>query len=344
MKPSSASTSSARLAMTLLEMLVALTVFIILLLVSFRLIEQASSAWRFASSKVEQFRETRGGLGLIDANLRKATLDEYLGYEFDSSGYPTKWGRRSELRFISGPSAALIGSSGSSPTHAVFFTAPLGVTTNSDYQNLSGLLNICGYFIEWSNKDADRPDILPASQEYRFRLMQFLQPAEEMTLYADTATTSPQFTFKPTPGWQKTALQKSQTAVRSIADNVIAMIVEPITSTDPNADELTSDFSYDSAASSTDLAKNPRNRLPPAIRITLYTIDEPSAKRLEQSSTMPDIYGSLFTETSKLRPTGGDPGDFSRFEDTLNARHLRYNRKEIVVELVPRPWSKTDNL
>ena len=231
-----------------------------------------------------------------------------------------------------------------SPTHALFFAAPLGVTTDTSYKGLTGLLNTCGYYIEWSNKDADRPAILPPSQDYRFRLMQFLQPAEEMTLYADTATESPQFTFKPAANWQQKALKDSPNAIRPVADNVVAMIVEPVKSAEPNAPSLTTDFVYDSASTSTDPAANQRNRLPPAVRIILYTIDEVSAKKLARSTSMPDLYGTLFTDPSKLRPNAGDPGDLSRFEENLNANKLRFNRKEIAVELIPRPWSTTKNL
>jgi uncharacterized protein (TIGR02599 family) len=331
---------------TLMEILVSIMVLCILLVLCFRLIDRTSNAWLKVKSATDQFREARVAFEALSSRLTGATLNQYRGYEFAmrpspsdparNIRVPVTQGRRSELRFLSGPAQDLVG--GNCPTHAVFFTAPTGFSNDPRYNRLSSLLNVWGFYIEWSNVDPDRPSILPASNDYRFRLMQFVQPAEDVELYAETTTVFPQLAYRPAPDWQRKALAKSPTSARPLAENVVALILLPATSTADTAGTLAPRFTYDSQDSLADTAKNPRNRLPPVMRVLVYSIDEVSARRLGKESAMPDLYSGLFTDAAALYTN-----DLARFEERLTERQLNFQRHEMAVEMLPQPWSTSKN-
>ena len=248
----------------------------------------------------------------------------------------------------------------SSPTDAIFFTAPLGIVSNTQlYGHLPSLLNVCGYYIQWSNVDLERPSPpLPAGNgPYRFRLMQFVQPAESMSIYSQTIPLSasntngnyPAYSFVTGTSWQNTALQNFPSGVRSLANNIVALLLLPSPSTTDSTGTLAPGFLYNTevaTAGATSAASTSVNRTPPAMRIVMYAIDEKSALRLTQSPTMPNLYVStsgtpLFTNSALLYPnaTTGDIGDLARFEQTLTANKLTFRRFDAAVELPRQPWN-----
>jgi len=389
-KHSRQSPMNAVSAFTMVEMLVATAVLVVLLVLSAQIIDRTSRVWTDASSKMEQFREARIGFDALIEHLNKATLAQYYGYTYKTvastlvqSGtmqVPFYFGRRSELRFICGPGAMEAQTSTTSPcpTDSVFFTAPLGITSSGSYARLSGLLNLCGYFVQWSNVDPELPSILyghtvngttlsGSTGNYRFRLMQFVQPAENMTLYSQTAGSyvkaDPTYAFVNTPAWPLTAMGNSPASVRPVANNVVALLLLPALSTTDTSGSLvamtgTYGWTYDSmlngnkASIEDPTTINPAtssfNRLPPVIRVVLYTIDEISAKKLQNSSTVPNIYQyqstQLFQNPTILYPTMSgtivtDVGDLARFESVLVQNKLTFRRFEAAVQLPPQPWS-----
>lgn len=343
-------------AFTLIELLVAMVVLAILAVLSFQVIRLTNGVWTSTNSKVSQFREARVAFEALTLRLGGATLAPYLAYRYETpapappgAAKPTQYGRHSELRFLSGRAAQVVGGS-NHPTHAVFFTAPLGYTNaGSAYARLPGLLNVCGYYVEWSNVDPDTPAIIAAARPggtYRFRLMQFLQPAENMALYGQTAQGyDTGYAPASVPGWQNAALQATPQAARPLCDNVVALILLPCRSLQDTTTTLAPNFLYDSESTNpADAALDQQNRLPLAVRVILYSIDEASARKLGASATMPDLYtsdGALFTDPARLYPDPGtgDIGDVGRFEAVLTARRLTYLRHETVVQLAPQPWN-----
>ena len=144
-------------------MLVAIAVLSIILLLATALITRTSSVWVYSSSKMAENRESRVGFNSLVQRLSSATVDQYYGYTYTNANLgtanaavyiPSSYVRRSELRFISGQSSVMNTTVTSSPTDAVFFTAPLGIVSNTAlYGHLPSLLNVCGYYIQWSNQD-----------------------------------------------------------------------------------------------------------------------------------------------------------------------------------------------
>jgi len=327
---------------TLIELLVAIAVMSLLLVLVFQFSGQALRIWGSVNSKVEQFSDAQSGLDSLVLKLSSATLNQYFGYEYQKVGtvwMPVNPGRRSELRFVSGQASALIGGS-NHPTHAVFFVAPTGYVSNQSYAHLPGLLNVYGYYIEWSNQDPDRPTILQSkgTAPYRFHLMQLVQPSESMSLYNQTLTTSPQFAFKQT-NWQSDFYNQNSSLAYPVANNIVAMILLPgMTSLDTSG-SIAPNYLYNTESENSNLALSQRNRLPPVMSIVLYSIDENSAKTLGGSATMPNLYDGLFADPAKLYPQGGDIGDLGRFEQNLQALKLRYQRREATVQMLPQPWS-----
>jgi uncharacterized protein (TIGR02599 family) len=351
-------------------MMVAIAVLAILFFLAAQIITRTSSIWTYANYKMSQAREARVAFNSVISRLGAATVDSYYGYTYTAVAgsnpvtyVPSNYVRHSELRFISGPSATVIPAVTSTATDSVFFVAPLGIVSNATtYGGLPSLLNICGYYIQWSNNDMERPSILPGTGIYRFRLMEFIQPAESMSLYSQTipiSTTNPSGN-SPTyaqvttsPAWQVTAMSNSSaTGLHVLANNVVALLLLPVlqpialnTTTNPL---LAPNFLYSSetAASGATPATTSVNRTPPVMRVVMYTIDEKSALKLAQTATVPNLYvdssnNPLFTDPTKLYPdaTSGDIGDLARFEGTLTANKLSYRRFDATVELPRQPWN-----
>jgi uncharacterized protein (TIGR02599 family) len=354
---------------TLVEMLVAIAVLSIILLLATALITRTSSVWVYSSSKMAENRESRVGFNSLVQRLSSATVDQYSGYTYTNANLgtanaavyiPSSYVRRSELRFISGQSSVMNTTVTSSPTDAVFFTAPLGIVSNTAlYGHLPSLLNVCGYYIQWSNQDLERPSVpgLSTTGIYRFRLMQFVQPAESMSVYSQTIPFSasntngnyPAYSFVTGTSWQNTALSGYPSGVHPLANNVVALLLLPATNTTDASGTLAPGYLYNSesaTAPANTTALTSVNRTPPVMRIVMYTIDEKSALRLPQSATMPNLYVStsgttLFTDSSKLYPntSTGDIGDVGRFEQTLTANHITFRRFDAAVELPRQPWN-----
>jgi len=355
---------------TLVEMLVAIAVLSILIVLAAQIITRTSSVWVYSTSKMAEGREARVAFNSLTQRLSSATVDQYYGYTYTAvtpattppSYLPNSYVRRSELRFISGPSATINTTVAASPTDAIFFAAPLGIVNNTaTYGHLPSLLNVCGYYVQWSNVDLERPSIpgMATTGIYRFRLMQFVQPAESMSIYSQTVPISgsnpngnyPTFNFQTGTSWQNTAMNNSPTGVHPLANNVVALLLLPATNTTDASGTIAPGFLYNSevaTAPATTPALTSINRTPPVMRVVMYTIDEKSALRLPQSATMPNLYvypaGSgtpLFTDSSKLYPNtnNGDIGDVGRFEQTLTANKLTYRRFDAAVQLPKQPWN-----
>jgi uncharacterized protein (TIGR02599 family) len=352
-------------AFTLVEMLVAIAVLSIILLLATQIITRTSFVWSYSTSKMAENREARVAFNSIVQRLSSATVDQYYGYTYTNgvttAGYiPSTYSRRSELRFVSGQSSVINTTVSSSPTDAVFFAAPLGiVSTTALYGHLPSLLNVCGYYVQWSNQDLERPAVpgLSSTGIYRFRLMQFVQPAESMSIYSQTIPFSasntnanyPAYSFVTGTSWQNTALSGNPSGIHPLANNVAALLLLPATNTTDASGTLAPGYLYSSesaTAPATTPALTSVNRTPPVMRIVMYTIDEKSALRLPQSATMPNLYVStsgaaLFTDSSKLYPstTTGDIGDVGRFEQTLTAKHITFRRYDAAVELPRQTWN-----
>ena len=344
---------------TLIEILVGISILLIIILLSFQMISGTSGVWISANSKMAEGREARVAFNGLVSRLSEATVNSYYGFTWQQSGtitppvyVPNTYTRHAELRFISGISSSVSGLTTSSPTDAIFFVAPLGIVSDTtDYGHLPSLLNTCGYYVQWTNVDPDRPSILPsANLPYRFQLMQFVQPSEQMSLYAATATGYPTFTQVTTsPAWQLTAMNNSPSGIRPIAHNVIALLMVPAMTTSDSSASLAPNYLYSTETSTLTAANSSLNRLPPVLRVVMYTIDDISAKRLGTSATMPNLYvdtGSnpIFTDATKLFPstTTGDIGDLARFEATLSSKHLTFRRFEAAVEFPRQPWNHTN--
>ena len=358
------SSSFSALSFTLIEMLVAITVLSILLVLASQVITRTSSVWMYSNYKMTQGREARVAFSSIVSRLGEATVDQYYGYTnylYAPAYVPGAYLRRSELRFVSGlatnliPTTTVVNGVGLTNlvTDATFFVAPLGIVTNSAYAHLPSLLNVCGYYVQWSNVDSERPvPPLPAGNgTYRFRLMQFVQPSESMSIYSQTIPFSanangnyPLYTNLVTsPPWQITALQNSYTGIHPLANNVVALLLLPATNVTDSSGILATNFLYNSEKANAGVtgATTSLNRTPPVMRVVMYTIDEKSALKLPQTATVPPLYSGLFTNSYKLytNSISHDPGDLARFEAVLVANKLAYRRFDAAVELPRQPWN-----
>lgn len=178
-----------RHAFTLVELLVAMTVLLVLVLMMVTMVNQASRIWRGSRERITAFQSARGAFSRITTNLSQATLNTYLDY-YDKDGFsrtdkarksnnpsgdftPKTYDRAADLHFIcgqsdrenSGSARALIRSSKAGvnrPTHCLFFQSPLGHVSDdsaftpsaiSNFRNLSSTLNAVGYYVEFSDEN-----------------------------------------------------------------------------------------------------------------------------------------------------------------------------------------------
>lgn len=366
---------SSRCAFTLIEIMVSTAVLTLILLILASITSQASATWRYTRAKTEQFRETRAAFETLTTKISQATLNTYWDYGYDSSGLPLRYERRSELRFASGIASNMIGSSsgaGTRTTHAVFFHAPLGVVGagNPQYHGLEGLLNVWGYYVELNSDSTSRPAFLnsatpPVPPRFRFRLMEFMQPSEQLSTYGFTSGVNgsvPVATTYQGTEWFSDAVRNTPALSRPVAENIIALIITPRLSkrdeqevkgsaTPTDISPLAPNYAYDSALTmnsgqtKSDARINPKNQLPPVLQITMVAIDETSAARLKLAANSGDVFkvANKFTDTTKytsdlvVQPTG--TADVS-LENTLISKKVNYRIFTSNIPIRAAKWSR----
>jgi uncharacterized protein (TIGR02599 family) len=331
----------------LIEILVSIAVLALIMVILMAVSVQIGNIWHKTSGKIEQFRGARNAFETMTRHLSQATLNTY--WDYDDPSTPTRYVRQSELRFISGKASTLTGNSANfRPTHAVFFQAPFGFVDenrpNADRAaGLTSLLNTWGYFVEFGNDDAERPQIfgnMIGKSRYRYRLHEFTQPANTLTLYRYTSAAS-NYT-----GWDwfaqdmNLALPPAAAPNRPthiLADNIVALVLLPKLSyqEDPTGTLLSPNYFYNSTDTNPDPTINPKNQLPPIVQVTLVAIDETSAKRLENGDSMPDFgLNSLFNSAAQMQ------ADLDTLQQTLVAKHANFRVFTTNVTINGAKWSR----
>ena len=330
------------MAFTLTELLVSFAILTVILVLLASMTNLTASVWSNTGAKIEQFRAARDAFESLTDRLSQATLNTYWDYQYpngDPTKPPTAYIRQSELRFIAGPAAPLL--SGTNPTHAIFFQAPLGFTLSpasggSDYKGLQDVLNTVGYFIQFGSDTALRPPFVTTPNRWRFRLMEAMEPSNSLTLYNYTSGTNNSTYAAHT--WFTNMLTSSTPSTHVLAENVIALVFLPmLTSQDEQSliasgtipastvpgTALAPNYTYDSTVSSSNAALNSKNQLPPVVQVAMVAIDETSAARIQgTSTTMPSLVpSSLFTSAANLN---GASGDLAALQNSLIQKHINF--------------------
>jgi uncharacterized protein (TIGR02599 family) len=336
-----------RAAFTLVEVLVVSGLLVILMGFLIVVMDQTTRIWAGASAKVEQFREARAGFERVTSRLSQATLNTY--WDYDSATKPTRYLRQSELRFLAGSAASLLGSTSTDNTagritHAVFFNAPLGITASVNYTGLENALNTIGFFVELSDDTAQRPafitsDVIPA--RWRFRLMEFSQPTENFSLYQFTSGNPAAITT----AWFTTDVNNSPVLKRVVAENVVAFVVTPRLAkteevplqSNPTHSPLAPNYTYDSTSTNANPLLNPKNQLPPVVQVTMVAVDEKSAAKLGLASvgqTNVLSVATMFNDTTKFA------ADLAALEKNLATARMRYRIFTTNVQIRAAKWSR----
>ncbi len=264
---------------TLIELMVATAVFALILGLAFSVISQTTSLWRRATRDLETFQNARMVFENVTRMVSQATLNTYWDYAFNAAGQATRYRRNSDLHFYLAQ-AGLQGSPGTPGSGQVlFFQAPHG-RRGSASGWLPQALNEIGFYVEFGSNAQWLPQGLDGVLQpaWRYRLMQAVQPAEDVTVYK----TSPVVAHPPP--WISTA------RAYPVADNIIALVILPGRSAPEEArlGPLVTDLAYDSRDGA-DQAIQPvtANQLPPFLYIAMIAIDERSAARIASGGTPP---------------------------------------------------------
>lgn len=314
-------------------MLAAAAILTVILTVIFGITQQTGNAWRSTSAKIDAFQGARAAFENITQTLGQATLNVYYDY-YDAQGdrrtaanaatfVPAAYGRYSDLHFLSGKALAP-----GQITHSVFFQTPAGYSDAAPLEGMNTLLNACGFFVT-HGRDPARPAFLddlpqPPPDKYRHRLMQFLQPSQELAVLATPSGSL----------WLTDALDGPAVPVRQIAENIVALIVRPRRADRDSGAPLAPLYEYDSRTGTSVPQAATQHQLPPLVDIIMVAIDENSARRLENGSTPPDLgLASLFSTEANLEI------DLATLETTLNTRHITYRIFRTTVPLRNAKWS-----
>jgi uncharacterized protein (TIGR02599 family) len=283
-----------RRGFTLVELMAAVTVLVILLGIIMAVMNSVSLTVRRSSAKIDAFAAARSGFNLMNQKLSQATLNTY--WDYDNPLNPTVYRRQSDLQF-------LILSNSQNPNYGqeVYFQSPQAYADDASLRSTDGLLNACGFFVAYGSDEAFRPATEQGKpNRYRYRLMQALQPTEKLSVYNAAPPTGTQSvveaywtTFWTAHAWINAIQNPSGSNsgyVAPLADNVIAVVVWPRLpkGEDPEGDDLTADYRYDSKLNQFN-SPQPKtaNQLPPVLQVTLVTISEASAVRLDTRGATP---------------------------------------------------------
>lgn len=309
-------------AFTLVELMVAISVMILLLLMVFGMVDQTQKTYSRASAQANQFREARVAFESITRRVRQAALNTYFDYERAGlKSKPKKYIRQSELHFVCGPTATIARKPEAQfPGHSVFFQAPFGYTDNQGYQSFTEMMNAWGYFVEFGDDSQIMPEFLRSAVQpkFRYRMWEFRLPAEDLKIYQD-AKERRKTRSGADSNWFIPYLQggeKAEAMRRVVAENIIGIIITPLKGA-PQRGSKSSDlfyptgFYYDSrigvgeaAKTGVEAANDPNNNvhlLPSLLRITMIAIDEKTAVRYDRGGAPPNLIpSSVFKQPNSL--------------------------------------------
>lgn len=361
---------SARSAFTLVELMVSMAIMAIILMLMARIIDSTGKTWASTTGKIEQFREARQGFETIVRRLSQATLNTYFDFDWgnpiDYTQPPKRFVRQSELRFISGPAAGLIGNEGGNhPTHAVFFHAPLGFTSADADAPLKNLINTWGYWVEYISDSHWRPPFVENLKnpppKGRYRLMEMMEPSESMSVYTHImqSTGSNAYTYAGKEWFTDSALKSvEQRPARPLADNIVALVLMPKLSAedDPTGTKLAPYYNYDSSSTGpngSDANYDTKNQLPPVVQVTVVAVDEKSFARMypkADETAPPDTFDmeTLFNDGNNNASAGdlhdpSQPGlaqDLQTLQTTLTRKRLTFRVFTTNVAIRAAKWSR----
>jgi uncharacterized protein (TIGR02599 family) len=322
--PSHSARTASREAFTILEILVATTIFAILLVLLLSTISAVSTTWRRSTEKIQSFQGAQLAFDSITHNLSQATLNTYLDY--DNATSPQRYLRKSELMFISDAAGSNAMPGATNTGQAIFFQAFLGYSTNANYSGLESLLNPCGYFVSFTTNNAIPAHVTGGNNPYRYRLMQLLVPSETNGIYQGSYGST---------GWFTSYTNEAM----PVADNVIALIVRP---QDPGTNAASAPNNAYAYNSTLNAMNNPQpvtaNQLPPVVQVTIVAIDESSAKRLENGASPPtaitDALGNRFTDPASYQT------DLDALTGSLNLKGINYRVFSSAVPIRESKWTK----
>jgi uncharacterized protein (TIGR02599 family) len=215
----------------------------------------------------------------------------------------------------------------------VFFQAPAGKAKDASYEKLPGLLNLCGFYVDYGS-DADWLPVSPisAASRDRYRLMFWLSNTD-----TDDVGTGKPGIFRPNGdmGDSTDWIKPSVSDTYPLADNIIALLIWP---RDETASAALDSYSYDSRSGLGSVPQSlAANQLPPILELAMVAIDEPSAVRLggQLRDTIESCMNGLFTQN----PVANFTRDLSELEARLTANRINYRVFTSAVPLREAKWS-----
>ena len=325
----------ARQGFTLTELMVAMGVLIMLVLIITQITNSVMATTSRTSSKIDAFASARAGFDLVNQRLSQTTLNTYWAYDNPLS--PTVYLRQSDLQFIVRQNQQNAGYG-----QEVYFPAPETYAKDTRIGSTSGLMNACGFFIQYGGNDAFRP-ATASNSRYRYRLMHGFEPTESSMVFNTPYTSG-------SAGWIADICNKggnpvaSGSAVVPIAENVIAFIVWPRLSkvSDAAGTRLTGSnnaYGYDSRANAAAVPQPlTANQLPPVVQVTMVIISEASAQRLDTKSSTPpaaieEALSDRFTDVTKY------DSDLEQMAEILVKHHVDDQFFTTAVPLKESRWS-----
>lgn len=331
---------------TLLELMMSMAVLCLAMVILFSITDSTGKVWRSSMDKIGTFQAARTAFESVTRHVSQSTLNTSWDYyntagqtrgESGAGFQPSYYGRASELHFVCGQGRQLLPSELQTTTHALFFQAPLGYSQDPAFQGLEDLLCASGYFIQYRDNGMEMPGFVRdrslVQPKYRYRLMQFLQPSENLKVYLRAPAQSDPC------GWFRQPLASPMPSAHTVADNVVAFIVQPMLSrADETTVPLSMDYSYDSRNTA---SARTLHQLPPLLQITMVAMDETSA--IQQGNQLPEVIGdSLGLETSEplFTQVARFEEELKQLEGTLSGEQIRYRTFHSTVALRAAKWSE----
>jgi uncharacterized protein (TIGR02599 family) len=364
-----------RRGFSLVEVMVAMAILSVLMLIISQMLGQMQRTWSSSVSKLSHFRDGRRVFDVMKRNLSQATLNTYLRYLYAGGGpnpfspfgsgpnaaevgntLPTQYVRFSELQFICGPLRLVMpgASDQRNPGHGLFFYAPLGFSSGPS--NMPSALNGRGYFVEYGGDGSFRPPFVQGrvSERFRYRLMEYLLPTENITVYDNTLPFAA-YTAK----FQQWAEGNVTAWSRPVADNIVALYVSPTspvalgggvvggaqggTSGNDGRSGIAPSYFFNSADPSFlggGVQPAYSHQLPPAVELVMVVIDEQSAVNLARTrgDSAPLDLGSLGL-FSQGASDAGFRQDLQRLQDYMNDQKINFRVFTSTVALRNSRWN-----